>query len=56
MFFLVLSHSFEGCPEGFSTYHLAEILAIPLLLGLMLPLIIMESLTLTGRAFPEGGT
>jgi hypothetical protein len=52
----VLSHSLKGFSESPSIYHFAETLATPLPPGLLQALIIVESLTLTGRIFLEGGT
>jgi hypothetical protein len=56
LIFIVLSHSLKGCPEGLSIYHFAETLATSSPPGLLLPLIIMEALTVAERTFLEGGT
>jgi hypothetical protein len=52
--FEVLFHSLKSCLECPSIYHFVETLAIPLPPGLVLSLIIMESLT--GRTFLGGRT
>lgn len=51
-----LSHSLKGYPEDHSVLPFAETLAMPLPPGLLLSLIIMESLIFPERTFPQGGT
>jgi hypothetical protein len=53
--FRVHSHSLKGCPEGHSIYCFAETLDTPSPPGLLLSLIIMESLTLVESMFLKGG-
>ena len=54
--FRVLFHRIKGCPEGATGYHFAKTLATPSPPRLLLSLITMESFTLSGRTFLEGGT
>lgn len=52
MFLKVLVHSLKGCPEGLSIYHFVTTSPLELVQSL----IIMESLTLKGRAFLVRGS